>query len=128
MSSRLNGGHVNLVIVSVCPDKANVNDARRIVDSHHQTVLIAPNIEDHTIIAHNARVTVHISDVGRRFPGGAFGVTIPRLEGLLSIGVLFPKKAKRFEGDNAHVDIIQRSRIGNNLRIKRRTPRVRRWK
>jgi hypothetical protein len=25
---------------------------------------------------------------------------------LLDIGVLFPKAAKRFEGDNAHVDII----------------------
>src|SRR5215813_6888145 len=99
----LNGGHVDLVVVLVRPDKANVYYARRIIDGHHKTILIAPNIEDHTIIAHNARVAVHISDVGRRFPGGAFGVTIPRLEGLLSIGVLFPKKAKRFEGDNAHV-------------------------
>jgi hypothetical protein len=25
---------------------------------------------------------------------------------LLGIGVLFPKQAKRFEGDNAHGDII----------------------
>jgi hypothetical protein len=40
---------------------------------------------------------------------------------LLSIEVLFPKQAKRFEGDNAHVGIIQRSRIGNNLRMERRT-------
>src|SRR5207249_4900197 len=49
---------------------------------------------------------------------------IPRLEGLLGIGMLFPKEAKRFEGDNAHVDIIQCSRIGNNLRMERRTPGV----
>jgi hypothetical protein len=41
---------------------------------------------------------------------------------LLDIGMLFPKEAKRFEGDNAHVDIIQCSRIGNNLRMERRTP------
>jgi hypothetical protein len=36
------------------------------------------------------------------------------LEGLLGIGMLFPKAAKRFEGNNAHVDIIQCSRSGNN--------------
>jgi hypothetical protein len=40
---------------------------------------------------------------------------------LLGIGMLLPKEAKRFEGDNAHVDIIQRSRIGNNLRMGCRT-------
>src|SRR2546427_5534021 len=120
----LHGGYVDLVVVLVRPNKANVDDARSIIDGHHKTVLIAPNIEDHTIIAHHARIAVHISDVGRRFPGGAFGITIPRLEGLLSIGVLFPKKAQRFEGDNAHVDIVQRSRIGNNLRMERRTPAV----
>jgi hypothetical protein len=31
----LNGGHVNLVVVLMRPDKANVNDARRIIDRHH---------------------------------------------------------------------------------------------
>jgi hypothetical protein len=45
---------------------------------------------------------------------------------LLCIGVLFPKAAERFEGNNAHGDIIQRSRIGSNLRMERRTLGVRR--
>jgi hypothetical protein len=119
--SSLNGSNVDLVVVLVCPDKANVDDARRIIDRYHQTVLIAPNIENHTVIAHKARIAVHIFDVRWRVPGGPFGVTIPCLEGFLGIGMLLPKEAKRFEGDNAHVDIIQCSHIGNNLRMDRRT-------
>src|SRR5712691_10693794 len=43
---------------------------RHLIDGHNKTILIAPNVEDHTIIAHNACIAVHIFDVCRRFPGG----------------------------------------------------------
>jgi hypothetical protein len=90
----------------VGPNKTNVYNTLGIINGHHETVLIVSDIKDRTVVAHNARIAVHIANVHRRVPGGPLGVTILRLEGLLDIGVLFPKAAKHFEGDNAHVDII----------------------
>jgi hypothetical protein len=90
-----------------------------IVDHHHQTIPIAPNIKDQPVVADKAGIAVDSSDIRSRGPCGTLGVTIPCLEGLLGIRMLFPKETERFEGDDRHAAIIQSSRIGNNEKLGR---------
>ena len=113
----LDSGHVNLIVVAVRANEANIHNSLGVVDGHHKAVAIATHIEDHAVLTHNARIAIHIFNLCRGMPGRLLGITIPGLKGLLSIGMLFPKKSKRFESDDAHAAIIGRSRIGNNLKL-----------
>jgi hypothetical protein len=119
-----NGGGVNPIVVLVRSNKTDVDNAVGVVEGHHKTILIAPDVEDYAVVAHKARITIHSSDVCGGSPGGTLGITIPCLYGLLCIRVPFPKETECFEGNNMHAAIIQRSRIGNNGKAGRLTLKV----
>lgn len=67
-------------------------------------------IKNNAILSHNARIAVHLFDVGGSAPSRALGITIPCLESLLGIGVLFPKNPQCFEGDHAHTNMSRQFR------------------
>ena len=67
------------------------NNAVFVLDSHHQTVTIALDVEHHPVVSDKAGVAVNILDIYRGFPGGPFDVCIPGLQRLPCIWVSFPK-------------------------------------
>jgi len=93
------------------PDK---HDLELILHRDNDPIFVAPDVEHHSIVGDKTRVTISLFDVYGRLPMGMFDIGIPSLKRLPSVGMVFPKEAEGFSGDDPHVDILLCSREGIN--------------
>ena len=65
MAALLNGCCVDLVVFSVSPDEADVDDFEVVADGYHKAVFIPTNVEDDTVIGNDARGRISRLDIRR---------------------------------------------------------------
>ena len=85
-------------------NEANQHHTGGIVHPDDQPVLIAGDIEHHSVICEETGGTKLCLDVGRRCPIGLLRFLVPRPErsfGLAMVGLL-PKLPQRFSTDDSH--------------------------
>ena len=82
-----------------------VNYAVGIVDLHHQSVGVALDVKDYSIVAHDTRVAILPFDFIRRIPILLFDYTIPSKQRILGVRVTLPALPECFLGDNPHVNL-----------------------
>jgi hypothetical protein len=68
-------------------DESNVHDVDGVIDSHHQSVFIARDVEHHTIVPHDTGISIGCLDVGRIFPVSLEHFAKPRFQRLFGIVV-----------------------------------------
>lgn len=71
--------------------EADVNQAVGVVDPHDQAIFISSDVETNAVVGKEAGVAIIRFDLGGRFPIRALRELEPRFEGLLGVGMVFPK-------------------------------------
>src|SRR5437867_3758170 len=93
---------VDRIVLSVRADKSDVDHAVRVVDLHHEPVVVALDVEHHAVVTNDARAAVLRLDLGRSLPVLLFDFPVPRKKGFLRVRISLPELPERLFSDDPH--------------------------
>src|SRR2546425_11689613 len=99
---------VDLVVLSVRADEADVDHPVRVVDLHHESVIVALDVEHHSVVTDDARCSVLRLDLRGVVPILLLDFAVPREKRLLRVRVQLPELPEWPFRDDPH----NRSYIG----------------
>src|SRR2546427_4923797 len=99
---------VDLVVLSVRADEADVDQPVRVVDLHHESVIVALDVEHHSVVTDDARCSVLRLDLRGVVPILLLDFAVPREKRLLRVRVQLPELPEWPFRDDPH----SRSYIG----------------
>ncbi len=97
------------------PHELDVDDPKVIVDMSYQSISVAADVEDDTVVGHEARMVVPALYSLWTSPVRGLRLGEPGFKRLLGIGMAFPKLSERASGDDPHCPRLACSRNGNNV-------------
>lgn len=100
-----NGFGVNQIVLGVRADEFHVNSLEAIGHRHHQSIVIALDVEHDPAILQNAGTTVLRLDVRRLAPVRLLHLIHPRLQGLLGVRIGFPERSQVADGNDSHAKV-----------------------
>jgi len=100
MEEALDRRRVHAIILTVGPDKADVNNPSGVVDRYNQSVIVALDVEHHPVGPDVAGIPVDRLDLAWAAPLGALDIVKPGPQRLLGIGVSTAEIPQRPAGDD----------------------------
>lgn len=100
--------------------ETHVDDPVRVVDLHHEPVVIALDVEDHPIARDDAGASVLGLHLGRRIPIFLLDFPIPGEKWLSSIGMPLPKLPERPLRDDPHLSVYTAPKIVSSTTLPKR--------
>src|SRR5271163_4403396 len=94
---------VNRVVFCMRTHKADVDHSVRIIDFHHESVIVALNVEHNTVIAHDARAAVLRLDLRRCVPVLSLNFPVPVEKRIFSFVMTLPELTQPLLGNYPHV-------------------------
>ena len=87
-------------------DKSDEHQSLAISHKHNQSVVVAFDVEHHSLVGNERSVSVRFPDISWGLPICPPSQGIPSLKGDLGVRVLFPKSLKRCDGYDSHGPIM----------------------
>ena len=88
---------IDLVVLPVRADEPDIDDAIRIIDPHHDAILVAGDVEHRATVVENARVADVSLHVRRRRPIGSSNLPVPGQQRLTRISIRGTSADEGFE-------------------------------
>ncbi len=96
-------------------NKTDVDDPVRLVDLHHEAVLVPPDVEAHAIVFEDAGAGIVPLYGCRKSPICGAGKFEPGPQGLLSVSVYFPECPEGPARDDPHEAIYIAPELGSSI-------------
>src|SRR5258705_2448423 len=93
---------VDPVVLGVRSHESDVDDPIRIVDLHHQPIVVALDVEHHAVAGDDARCPVLRLDLCGSIPVLLHNFAVPCEKRLLRVRVSLPKLSERLFRDDPH--------------------------
>ena len=84
------------------PYEPDVAHSVRVINRDDQTVLVAFDVKNDSIVANDARIGVGALDICRRAPVGPLNIVVPGSQRLLGVVMPLPKLPERAASNDPH--------------------------